>query len=161
MTELDKRQLMRIVVSEALRDRWLDADDKQKIGALALALGVTREEIEGQIRSLGALSSGESLGVEFDSLSVFQGACEAAAADRIFTKQEEELLFALKEVLGLPDELDPRRKGTFSAGQAHWRHARSRSTLMFHCKTSKTPGLFGEGLAIFGHCGKKSFGVSE
>ena len=45
-------------------------------------------------------------------------------------------------------ELDPSRKGTFSAGQAHWREARSPSTLMSHCKTSRTPGLFGEGRAI-------------
>jgi len=39
------------------------------------------------------------------------------------------------------------RKGAFSAGQANWRQARSPSTLMFHFKTSRTPGLFGEGQA--------------
>jgi len=46
--------------------------------------------------------------------------------------------------------IDPSRKGTFSAGQANWRQARSPSTLMFHFKTSRTPGLFGEGLATRG-----------
>ena len=53
--------------------------------------------------------------------------------------------------------LDPSRKGTFSAGQAHWREARSPSTLMFHCKTSRTPRLFGGGLATVSN--KKRVGI--
>ena len=55
------------------------------------------------------------------------------------------LLF--EQILFLVNLPGPSRKGTFSAGQANWRQARSPSTLMFHFKTSRTPGLFGEGLA--------------
>lgn len=104
MSELDKNQLMRLVVAEALRDRRLDAEDKQKIRALALALDVPREEIEAQVRACAAEAPTAGPAEGFDAVAVFTAACEAAAADRVLTRQEEELLFALKEVLGLGDD---------------------------------------------------------
>ncbi|MBF0548676.1 MAG: AAA family ATPase [Candidatus Riflebacteria bacterium] len=95
---------MRLLIAEALRDRRLDADDKEKIRALAGALNVGREEIEGQIRELTKSLPEPPSVRQFDPRAVFSAACDTASADGVLTTEEERLLFVFKEIIGLADD---------------------------------------------------------
>ena len=112
--ELGKAELMRLLIAEALRDRRLDAEDKNKIRALALALGTDRQAVEEMIRDLSQAlpAAPESRG--FDPAALFATACETAARDGVLSRQEEHRLFSLKEVLGLRDDEYQRQMGIFA-----------------------------------------------
>lgn len=104
-SQLGKRELMQLLISEAIRDRQFDANDKQLIRRLGQKLGLSREEIEKDLADVLAAKSQDTASPTktFDPIALFSAASELALADGVFSRDEEQLLFSLKEVLGIPD----------------------------------------------------------
>lgn len=103
--ELTSINTMKLLLREALCDRRIDDDDKQKIRDLAEKLGLDREIIEEQFKeSMAKQEVSTEPPREFDSRALFSSACELALADGVLTENEKKHLFALKEVLQIQDD---------------------------------------------------------
>ncbi len=104
-TVLDAVNTLKLMLSEALKDRRVDDEDKQKILLLAEKLGLDKRVIEDEYKNSIALASEDKeLPRQFDAKTLFLSACQVAMADGVLTEEEKKHLFTLKEVLHIPDD---------------------------------------------------------
>lgn len=102
---LDGINTLKLLLAEALRDRRIDDEDKQKILLLAEKLGLDKSIIEKEYReSLAQSGSSVDAPRQFDGNALFLSACKVAMADGVLTDDEKKHLFALKEVLNIQDD---------------------------------------------------------
>ncbi|MFZ5949516.1 MAG: AAA family ATPase [Candidatus Rifleibacteriota bacterium] len=100
---LDAISTMKLLLGEALKDRRIDDDEKQKIFSLAGRLGFDKTQLEELYRQSLEKSPGTD-STSLDSEALFLSACELAVADGVLTEEENSNLFSLKEVLKISDD---------------------------------------------------------
>lgn len=103
--ELNPVKTMQLLINEALNDHQIDEEDKNKIVSLAGRIGLSKTDIEKQYKAtLSQKSEKKGKARSFDARALFLSACKVALADGVLTREEEQLLFFLKEVLKIEDE---------------------------------------------------------
>ena len=102
--ELNAAGTMKLMLLEALRDRRIDDDEKQKILALTERLGLKKSEVEEMLREAATQKDPAASPRQFDARALFASACELALQDGVLTEDERRHLFALKEVLNIQDD---------------------------------------------------------
>ena len=102
--ELNAAGTMKLMLLEALRDRRIDDDEKQKILALTERLGLKKSEVEEMLREAATQKDPAASTRQFDARALFASACELALQDGILTEDERRHLFALKDVLNIQDD---------------------------------------------------------
>lgn len=103
--ELSPIKTLKLLINEALRDNQIDEEDKNKIVSLAGRIGLSKTDIEKQYKAtLSEHSNKNTETGNFDARALFLNACKVALADGVLTREEEQLLFSLKEALKIEDE---------------------------------------------------------
>lgn len=106
MSELNAAETMKLMLAESLHGNQLDDDAKRKIVTLAGKIGLDKSQIEALYRDTQSSAAKNSLSDRaFDPMRLFSAACDLALADGVLTESEKQMLFALKEVLQIPDDL--------------------------------------------------------
>lgn len=104
-TELNAVNTMKLLLSEALRDKKLDDSEKEKIKTLAVRLGIDNQDLQTLFNEAAANATNNGAqGGELDPKALFSSACEVAMDDGVLSDQEKQNLFALKEILKIDDD---------------------------------------------------------
>lgn len=104
--ELDATNTMKLLLAEALADKKLDDNEKEKIKTLATRLGIDNQELQSLFNEMASKANNNSNGNkrDFDPKALFSSACDVAMEDGVLSDNEKKNLYALKEILHIDDD---------------------------------------------------------
>lgn len=103
--ELTATNTMKLLLREALMDKKLDDNEKNKIKALATRLGIDNQELQNLFNEAATdAANSDGANRELDPKALFSSACDVAMEDGVLSEDEKQNLYALKEILHIEDD---------------------------------------------------------